>query len=113
MSTRYRAPRVRALELETLEERCVLAGNVTAAIVGYDLVITGNDLSNQIAIVDNGSGVDVFGSEDTKINGELDGVASFGRVYGDLRISMKRGDDIVLSRGRRQCHLCRSRWSGR
>ena len=45
MSMRYRTPRVRALKLETLEERCVLAGNVTAAIVGYDLVITGNDLS--------------------------------------------------------------------
>ena len=45
---------------------------------------------------DNGSGVDVFGSEDTRINGELGGVASFGRVYGDLRISMKRGDNIVL-----------------
>lgn len=86
----------RALRLETLEDRWMLAGNVTAELVGDDLIVTGNRFSNQIEVADNGNGVDVIGLNDTKINGVPNGVKSFDQITGNLRIRMNAGEDTVV-----------------
>jgi hypothetical protein len=92
----HRESTERRLGFETLETRQMLAGNVTAEVVGDDLVINGDKFSNQIHIIDNGDGVDVVGSNNTRINGVLNGYAAFNQITGDLKIRMGGGNDRVF-----------------
>ena len=60
--------------VETLEDRKMLAGNVTAAMKNGDLVIKGDKLSNNIDIIPIQTGVRVIGLPDpngafTTVNG--------------------------------------------
>lgn len=107
----------RRLSVESLERRLLLAGDVTASVKGGWLVVTGDDLGNQVQIEDLGGGTyDVVGLEDTTIIGAgpfagpkgikvdlkggddtlvMSGDPVFG-VPGDLSIKMGDGDDTVL-----------------
>ena len=50
--------------VECLEERCMLAGNVTAQFKGTDLVITGDGLSNHVVVTNLSNGIRVAGLQD-------------------------------------------------
>src|SRR5262245_5328671 len=63
--------RSRKLHFESLEGRALLAGNVTAAVTGGDLIITGDAEANSIVIV-HGRGAGEYlvkGVDGTTING--------------------------------------------
>lgn len=60
----------RPLGLESLEARRVMAGNVTASIVGGDLVITGDNAANDVRIHQNLGKLVVEGLNGTRINGD-------------------------------------------
>jgi hypothetical protein len=82
------------LEIEPLEQRQMLAGNVTAVITGAgDLVITGDSSGNQIDVVIGSSGeVSVVGSGGTTVDAsELMGA----EVTGDVKIDMGDGNNVV------------------
>lgn len=68
---------------EVLEDRVLLAGNVTVAVnAAGDLVITGDNASNQIVIADfDGDGfADVMGLNGTAINGVVNGTEFTGAL---------------------------------
>jgi hypothetical protein len=94
----------RTSRLEQLEARQVLAGNVTAAVYGGTLFITGDNAGNGILITqDLSSGVPVAGkftvtgvTQDgsaTTVNGALSKTVS--GVTGDVIIDLRRGNDRV------------------
>lgn len=108
------------LRIEPLEKRLMLDGNVLVEVVDGDLIITGDNLDNAIEIEagwvpgepqpavmgyqppqyivsgrPTGSGDDVHS---TTVNGETD-IAVHG-VTGDVRISLRGGDDSVTIQGR-------------
>ena len=86
--------RARKLRVESLERRRLLAGDVAVEVVDGDLVVTGDDLDNEITIEQTGSGeYEVTGLDGTTVNGETDFVAE--GVDDDFRISMGGGGDSV------------------
>lgn len=97
----------RMLNLESLESRLALAGNVTVGYEGTgnfkDLVITGDNLSNELEIVPN-STIDNFiirGLNNTKINNVNNGTFRFN-IYNftdDMRIYLKGGNDKLYMAG--------------
>ncbi len=93
----------RPLAVESLEARWLMAGNVTAEVVGGDLRVTGDNLSNGLVI----SGTGVAGqvliegqfdfsndATDTTINGS-DGELLFGGITGNIIINLNGGDDAL------------------
>jgi hypothetical protein len=87
---------------ESLEPRHLLAGNVTAALVGADLVITGDTEANVISLVEtenDGEFVILAESDSsgaaTTLNGTSNGVATIGGVIGNIVIYLHGGDDSV------------------
>ncbi len=91
----------RPCRFESLEDRRLLAGDVTARIVHGDLVIKGDNLSNGITITAGPTagtvvvtGVDAGGSA-TNVNGASNTAVSLSGFTGDLKVSMKGGDDTV------------------
>lgn len=65
-------PVSRALHVEALERREVLAGNVTAQLVGSTLLLTGDALGNEVVVASvTGGRIAVLG-ENTTINGSTD-----------------------------------------
>ncbi len=101
MRRNYCAKGARGLRYESLEKREVLAGNVTAAIVGGNLVISGDDNHNNIEIVGTGVpgefrviGLDLAGA--TLINGAA-GPATFRGVMGGILINARGGNDLVAA----------------
>jgi hypothetical protein len=87
------------LRFESLEKREVMAGNVTAAIVGGSLVISGDDNSNNIEVVGTGVpgeyriiGHDLVGA--TLINGAV-GPLTIRGVTGGILINARGGNDRV------------------
>ena len=99
---------VRRLHFENLEDRRLLAGNVTAVKIGATLFITGDDASNAIEIraanpatpgdgnvlvtglVDN----DPASNQPTSVNGVLLISQPFSGIQ-NLNIDMKGGNDSV------------------
>ena len=91
----------RRLGLESLENRLLLAGNVTVQVSGGDLVVNGDSQDNRIQIVQvmqNGQPVAgkfyVTGQNGTKINGQTAG-REFSNVTDDMTIKLKGGHDRV------------------
>ena len=94
--------RFRPLGLESLESRCVLAGNVVASLSGTTLTLTGDDLANSFNVIRSGSNVVVSGLSGTSIvlKGQTAGASSRTFAVSDfnkLSISIvgKGGDDVV------------------
>jgi hypothetical protein len=87
-----RNTKLRQAMLESLENRRLLAGNVTAALVGGTLVITGDNKANDFQVIAGFSDTTVVGLNGTRINGN--GPAVFGG-FPDLRIDTGNGDDKV------------------
>jgi len=94
----------RRLLLEGLEARQVLSGDVVAAIDTGALVITGNNLGNNIVISagPNAGEVTVSGGKiagqagtETTVNGQL-AAMTFSGFGGEIRLAMQGGDDQVL-----------------
>lgn len=92
----------RRLALESLENRMLMAGNISASVAGQTLRITGDDVANGVAIVyDAGakiyhvSGLDAAG-EPTRINGRDTSVEAvqFRRVS-RIILETRGGDDII------------------
>jgi hypothetical protein len=93
--------RGRRCVFESLENRRLLAGDVTARIVKGDLVITGDKLDNGITIVGGATagtvvvtGINAGGSA-TNVNGTTNGAVTLTGFTGDLKIKMKAGNDVV------------------
>ena len=95
----------RKCRFESLEQRNVLAGNVTAAVVDGDLVITGDDLGNVFTLDQpGGPGTDyrLIGNDTTTINGGPSPITlpgSGAAVTNDILIDLLGGDDIVRVAG--------------
>ncbi|MCC6511378.1 MAG: hypothetical protein IT423_19925 [Pirellulaceae bacterium] len=91
----------RRLFVEGLENRRLLAGDVTVSRSGADLFVTGDGLSNTISIESDGNGgVRVNGFSDalaqpTSINGTPNGSFESANFSGSVFVVMNGGDDEV------------------
>jgi hypothetical protein len=86
--------RSKRLTVESLENRCLLAGNVSASLSGSDLNITGDDLGNTISVESIGAGQVQVRGFGTSINGSPDAIKTFN-VSGSINIHMNDGADLV------------------
>jgi hypothetical protein len=82
-----------ALALETLERRDVPAGNVLGVVQSGSLILTGDDLANEIEIRILDDKVRILGQNGTTVNGAASEV--FGGVFKDVVMKLKGGDDIL------------------
>lgn len=90
MATRVRSS-VRTLGLESLEDRALKAGDVTVALVGDDLVITGDSAANEVRIRQSLGRLVVEGLNGTQINGRD---RAFKALVGDdVRVDLNGGLD--------------------
>lgn len=89
------------LSVERLENRSLMAGNVTAFMSGPDLIIEGDDAVNTISIESFGDNVvQVRGFNDntltpTSVNLTPNGLRLFFDVTGDILLHMNGGGDVV------------------
>ena len=89
------ALRRRRLFLERLENRDLLAGNVSASVRGGDLVLRGDGAANQILLERTGNEVTITSLDgETTINGQ-EGPVVLSRVRDDFRINMGGGSDVL------------------
>ena len=95
----------RRCAFESLENRQMLAGDVTAQIVNGDLVIGGDNLDNGITIAAGATagtvvitGVNAGGTA-TNVNGTANGSVTLSGFTDDLRIRMRGGNDAVTITG--------------
>ena len=88
-------------ELERLEDRQMLAGNVSVVVRGTNIFVTGDAASNNIAIQAQANAILFQGLLDdagipTAVNGQSGFVLTGGNeAFGNLRIVMKGGNDRV------------------
>jgi len=80
--------------LEQLETRTALAGNVTAAVLGGNLVVTSDNQGADIAISQPRVGKITLTGDGTSINGSA-GPVTFSGVTRDLRINFGKGNDSL------------------
>jgi hypothetical protein len=88
----------RKLTFQSLENRCLMAGNVTAAVQNHSLVINGDNQNNDIEITQVGNGQYKLGVgqfSTTTINGKST-PQTFSGITADFKINMKGGNDIVV-----------------
>jgi len=82
---------------EALEPRLLLAGDVSAVVVGGNLLITGDGAANEIVIDQDGLAANEFrlrsGADATTVNGEDEVIV--GGVTGDVRANLRGGDDVL------------------
>lgn len=87
----------RLLTIEALENRSLLAGNVTVSVVNGSLFITGDYQQNYVRIEQPGpNAFRVVATEGTLINGGNNADQTFSGVTNDINIVMKGGWDEVL-----------------
>lgn len=91
----------RAFSFEQLEDRRLLAGDVTAQIIKGDLVVRGDYLDNGITITAGSvagtilvTGVSAGGAA-THVNGIANGTVTLSGFADDFKINMKGGNDTV------------------
>ena len=86
--------RKQELSYQTLEGRRLLAGDVSVALSGSTLVVTGDDLSNQIEVSQNANGDVLFtGLDSTTINGQ--NAFTFTQTFERSRFELNDGADEV------------------
>lgn len=90
----------RRLQIESLETRRLMAGNVKVSASGSDLIVEGDDLRNAVEIRQSSPGVykitgTTIGGADTKINNQPNGTFIFRGEVDNLRISLGGGADKV------------------
>ncbi len=89
----------RKMFLEGLENRTMLAGNVTAFVDDGDLIVRGNAANNGVAIHQTGAGEYVVSgfalNGATKVNGGSNPVVLSG-VTGDVIVDLQAGDDVLV-----------------
>ena len=88
--------------LERLEERALLAGNVTAQLRGQTAFVNGDSADNSVQILVDGGNVVVRGSDGTTINGSTeDFVLATGTTSlpGHLNVSLGDGNDSFTVAG--------------
>lgn len=88
-------------QVETLDQRTMLSGNIVVTIVGNTLDISGDDEANSafLGVVDNQ--LVIRGLDDTTINGSTDDFVLDDRlaIDGNTTISLGAGDDTFLVEG--------------
>jgi len=88
----------RRLFLEGLESRAMLAGNVTAAVNGNTLFVTGDNGDNNVVIQQTGADrftvVGVSGSA-TTVNGKAEGIVFTGNSVRNFEIDLRGGNDTL------------------
>ena len=83
---------------QALEKRNLLAGDVSVALEGSTLVVSGDELSNQIDVQQNDSGEVIFtGRDSTTVNGQTE--FSFTGSFDRTRFELGDGDDEVVLDG--------------
>lgn len=85
--------------IQRLEDRAMLAGDVSAQLIGRDIYVSGDSADNSIEIVVDGGDLVIRGLDGTTINGVAGDFtlrAGSNRVRDDLKIDMGRGDDRVV-----------------
>jgi hypothetical protein len=86
----------RRLWAEHLEQRAMLAGNVTASVSGTTLFVRGNGEDNQVGIVQlDSSTYAVVGVVGTSVNGEVDGIFVTDRAVRNINVDLGGGDDLL------------------
>lgn len=83
--------RLRKLQLESLEDRYALAGDLTAVLANGVLTITGDDSANIAALTSDASGQITLTGTDTTINGGTDPVSFTG--VNSVNVRLRGGDD--------------------
>ena len=88
----------RRLQLESLENRELMAGNVSVAFHNGDLYITGDGAANDVQVRQSSPGVYKITGQThynaaTKINGNANGTSTATGVYGNVFVSLGGGDD--------------------
>jgi hypothetical protein len=85
-----------ALNLESLEKRQVMAGNVSVAWANNTLRITGDSQDNQITLAEVRPGlIQIIGYNNTRINGNFANGNYFNKWSGNLSVTMGGGNDSV------------------
>ena len=82
--------------IEPLEQRRMMAGDVTASLSGADLVVNGDNSGNEVVIraTEQAGQFVVEGLNGTTINGQQS--ATISGVTDDLRIDLRNGDNVLL-----------------
>lgn len=89
----------RRLNLESLEGRKMMAGDVSVALEGQLLTVQGDNLSNQVVVSQNAAGtLTISGQNGTLING-VPSVRFVNPQLNSMEIRMERGDDLVSLNG--------------
>jgi hypothetical protein len=95
----------RSFAFERLEDRRLLAGDVTAQIVKGDLVIRGDNAGNGITIAAGSvagtvviTGINAGGAA-TRVNGTANGAVTLSGLTDDVIIKLKGGNDVVTMTG--------------
>lgn len=89
----------RRLGLETLEDKRLLAGDVSVTVVEGNLLVRGDEASNGVAITSGDAASEYVvvglpvGDAATSINGTFERVVVTG-VSGGIRMGLGRGDDV-------------------
>jgi hypothetical protein len=88
----------KSFNFESLEKRWAMAGNVSAAISGKSLTLTGDDLANNFAITGTGIAGQVLitGAPGTTINGSAAPLLVQG-ITSTIHAKLKGGDDIFTA----------------
>lgn len=81
--------------LERLEDRQLLAGNVSAKLSGGNFIVRGDDAANRISVESTGENTLVVRGFDTRINGISNAARVFSRVTGEIQIHLRGGDDLI------------------
>jgi len=82
----------RRLRLESLERRELLAGNIQASVIGSKLILTGDNLDNNLAVVALGAGRYAVAGVATTVNGS-NGVFITPRPVAHLTANLNGGND--------------------
>lgn len=92
----HKTSKRRTLSFQPLEDRSLMAGNVTAAVQNHALVINGDNQGNAIEIQQVGDGqFKIFAIDgSTKINDQTT-AQTFSGVTGDFKINLKGGSDTL------------------
>jgi hypothetical protein len=89
----------RRMNMESLESRKLMAGDIAVALEGQLLSLRGDNLSNQVVVTQNAAGtVTISGQNGTTING-LPSVRLINPQLNALEVRMEDGDDSVTLRG--------------